>query len=101
MGCVFQVLADGYLMVGIDGSEAADGSDWFCYHASSPSIFPSGFCEINNIDLTPPRGTTACTVVIPPVACGGDSESQVQPKRLRSCSTCQVTPTCPSDGSST
>lgn len=53
---VFQVLADGYLMVGIDGSEAADGSDWFCYHCTSPSIFPSGFCEINNIDLTPPRG---------------------------------------------
>lgn len=43
-------------MVGIDGSEAADGSDWFCYHCTSPSIFPSGFCEINNIDLTPPRG---------------------------------------------
>lgn len=55
---VFQVLADGYLMVGIDGSEAADGSDWFCYHCTSPSIFPSGFCEINNIDLTPPRGRT-------------------------------------------
>uniref|UniRef100_A0A674NU77 FCS-type domain-containing protein n=1 Tax=Takifugu rubripes TaxID=31033 RepID=A0A674NU77_TAKRU len=55
---VRKVLADGYLMVGIDGSEAADGSDWFCYHCTSPSIFPSGFCEINNIDLTPPRGRT-------------------------------------------
>ena len=44
-------------MIGIDGSEAADGSDWFCYHSTSPSIFPSGFCEINNIELTPPRGT--------------------------------------------
>uniref|UniRef100_A0A674PBB0 FCS-type domain-containing protein n=1 Tax=Takifugu rubripes TaxID=31033 RepID=A0A674PBB0_TAKRU len=55
---VRKVLADGYLMVGIDGSEAADGSDWFCYHCTSPSIFPSGFCEINNIDLTPPRGYT-------------------------------------------
>lgn len=51
-----QVLADGYLMIGIDGSEAADGSDWFCYHSTSPSIFPVGFCEINNIELTPPRG---------------------------------------------
>ncbi|KAH0629424.1 hypothetical protein JD844_011486 [Phrynosoma platyrhinos] len=51
-----KVLADGYLMIGIDGSEAADGSDWFCYHATSPSIFPVGFCEINMIDLTPPRG---------------------------------------------
>ncbi|XP_026211104.1 MBT domain-containing protein 1-like [Anabas testudineus] len=53
-----KVLADGYLMIGIDGSEAADGSDWFCYHCSSPSIFPSGFCEINSIELTPPRGYT-------------------------------------------
>lgn len=43
-------------MIGIDGSEAADGSDWFCYHATSPSIFPVGFCEINTIELTPPRG---------------------------------------------
>ncbi|XP_034062704.1 MBT domain-containing protein 1-like [Gymnodraco acuticeps] len=53
---VRKVLADGYLMIGIDGSEAADGSDWFCYHSMSPSIFPAGFCEINNIELTPPRG---------------------------------------------
>ncbi|XP_068193631.1 MBT domain-containing protein 1-like isoform X2 [Antennarius striatus] len=55
---VRKVLADGYLMIGIDGSEAADGSDWFCYHSTSPSIFPSGFCDINNIELTPPRGYT-------------------------------------------
>ncbi|XP_078126057.1 MBT domain-containing protein 1-like isoform X2 [Sander vitreus] len=53
---VRKVLADGYLMIGIDGSEAADGSDWFCYHSTSPSIFPAGFCEINDIELTPPRG---------------------------------------------
>uniref|UniRef100_A0A8C5FTE6 MBT domain-containing protein 1-like n=1 Tax=Gadus morhua TaxID=8049 RepID=A0A8C5FTE6_GADMO len=53
---VRKVLADGYLMIGIDGSEAADGSDWFCYHCTSPSIFPAGFCEINSIQLTPPRG---------------------------------------------
>uniref|UniRef100_A0A8C6NYR2 Mbt domain containing 1 n=1 Tax=Nothobranchius furzeri TaxID=105023 RepID=A0A8C6NYR2_NOTFU len=57
---VRKVLADGYLMIGIDGSEAADGSDWFCYHSTSPSIFPAGFCEINSIDLTPPRGTKQC-----------------------------------------
>ncbi|XP_049417510.1 MBT domain-containing protein 1-like [Epinephelus fuscoguttatus] len=56
---VRKVLADGYLMIGIDGSEAADGSDWFCYHSTSPSIFPAGFCEINNIELTPPRGYTS------------------------------------------
>ncbi|XP_069786011.1 MBT domain-containing protein 1-like isoform X3 [Narcine bancroftii] len=53
---VRKVLAEGYLMIGIDGSEAADGSDWFCYHSTSPSIFPVGFCEINKIELTPPRG---------------------------------------------
>lgn len=53
-----QVLADGYLMIGIDGSEAVDGSDWFCYHCTSPSVFPAGFCEINSIELTPPRGAT-------------------------------------------
>lgn len=53
------MLADGFLMIGIDGSEAADGSDWFCYHATSPSIFPVGFCEINMIELTPPRGTSS------------------------------------------
>ncbi|CAB1311838.1 unnamed protein product [Coregonus sp. 'balchen'] len=55
---VRKVLADGYLMIGVDGSEVADGSDWFCYHSTSPSIFPAGFCEINNIELTPPRGYT-------------------------------------------
>uniref|UniRef100_A0A3Q3LDN7 MBT domain-containing protein 1-like n=1 Tax=Mastacembelus armatus TaxID=205130 RepID=A0A3Q3LDN7_9TELE len=55
---VRKVLADGYLMIGIDGSEAADGSDWFCYHSTSPSIFPVGFCQINSIELTPPRGYT-------------------------------------------
>uniref|UniRef100_G3PR84 Mbt domain containing 1 n=1 Tax=Gasterosteus aculeatus aculeatus TaxID=481459 RepID=G3PR84_GASAC len=55
---VRKVLADGYLMIGIDGSEAVDGSDWFCYHGTSPSIYPVGFCEINEIELTPPRGYT-------------------------------------------
>ncbi|XP_051899093.1 lethal(3)malignant brain tumor-like protein 2 isoform X2 [Pristis pectinata] len=53
---VRKVLLDGYLMIGIDGSEAADGSDWFCYHACSYSIFPVGFCKKNDIVLTPPQG---------------------------------------------
>ncbi|XP_061567475.1 MBT domain-containing protein 1-like [Cololabis saira] len=56
---VRKVLADGYLMIGMDGSEVLDGSDWFCYHCSSPSIFPAGFCRINQITLTPPRGYSA------------------------------------------
>ncbi|XP_078496867.1 lethal(3)malignant brain tumor-like protein 2 isoform X2 [Lissotriton helveticus] len=50
---VCKVLLDGYLMIGIDG---ADGSDWFCYHAASHSIFPIGFCEKNYINLTSPKG---------------------------------------------
>ncbi|XP_070552732.1 MBT domain-containing protein 1-like [Ptychodera flava] len=53
---VMKVLKNNYLMIGIDGSMAVDGSDWFCYHASSPCVFPAGFCELNNIELTPPRG---------------------------------------------
>lgn len=61
-----QVLADGYLMIGIDGSEAVDGSDWFCYHGTSPSIFPVGFCEINSIELTPPRGALTSPLLSSP-----------------------------------
>ncbi|GIX76521.1 MBT domain-containing protein 1 [Caerostris extrusa] len=53
---VTEVLRNNYLMIGIDGMMAADGADCFCYHASSPCIFPVGFCESNNIYLTPPRG---------------------------------------------
>ncbi|KAJ0015731.1 hypothetical protein NQD34_014021 [Periophthalmus magnuspinnatus] len=53
---VQKVLLDGYLMVGIDGSILADGSDWFCYHASSHAILPIGFCEKNDIDLKVPDG---------------------------------------------
>lgn len=51
-----QVLLDGYLMISIDGATSADGSDWFCYHASSHAIFPVNFCQKNSIDLTPPKG---------------------------------------------
>ncbi|XP_069130374.1 MBT domain-containing protein 1-like isoform X1 [Argopecten irradians] len=53
---VMKVLKNNYLMIGIDGSMAQNGSDWFCYHTSSPCIFPVGFCEVNGLDLTPPRG---------------------------------------------
>lgn len=60
VGTVMKVLRNNYLMIGIDGSPMAEsGSDWFCYHATSPCIFPVGFCEINNIELTPPRGYKA------------------------------------------
>lgn len=51
-------------MISIDGATSDDGSDWFCYHASSHAIFPVNFCQKNNIDLTPPKGE------IWSVACG-------------------------------
>ncbi|KAF2364820.1 Mbt repeat [Trinorchestia longiramus] len=54
---VMKVLRDHYLMIRIDSYESDDtGSDWFCYHATSPCIFPAGFCQINKIKLTPPKG---------------------------------------------
>ncbi|XP_062859200.1 lethal(3)malignant brain tumor-like protein 2 [Trichomycterus rosablanca] len=58
---VRKVLLDGYLMVSIDGVEIGDGSDWFCYHASSHAILPTGYCQINNIPLTFPPGYTEAT----------------------------------------
>ncbi|XP_035515314.1 lethal(3)malignant brain tumor-like protein 2 isoform X2 [Morone saxatilis] len=53
---VHKVLLDGYLMVGIDGTTSNNGSDWFCYHASSHAILPVHFCKTNNIPLTVPQG---------------------------------------------
>ncbi|KAM9837740.1 lethal(3)malignant brain tumor-like protein 2 isoform 2-T2 [Aulostomus maculatus] len=53
---VHKVLLDGYLMVGIDGTVSNNGSDWFCYHASSHAILPVDFCKKNNIPLTVPQG---------------------------------------------
>ncbi|XP_047496854.1 MBT domain-containing protein 1-like [Penaeus chinensis] len=54
---VMKVLHNNYLMIRIDSYESDNTcSDWFCYHATSPCVFPAGFCEMNNITLTPPRG---------------------------------------------
>ncbi|XP_032357541.1 lethal(3)malignant brain tumor-like protein 2 isoform X3 [Etheostoma spectabile] len=53
---VHKVLLDGYLMVGIDGTTSDNGSDWFCYHASSHAILPIDFCKKNFIPLTVPLG---------------------------------------------
>ncbi|XP_068958986.1 lethal(3)malignant brain tumor-like protein 2 isoform X1 [Petaurus breviceps papuanus] len=58
---VCKVLLDGYLMICIDGPTSVDGSDWFCYHASSHAIFPATFCQKNSIDLIPPKGYDAKT----------------------------------------
>ncbi|XP_044157224.1 lethal(3)malignant brain tumor-like protein 2 isoform X2 [Bufo gargarizans] len=55
---VCKVLLEGYLMVYMDSNPSADDSEWFCYHATSSSIFPVGFCEKNNIELTLPKGYT-------------------------------------------
>lgn len=52
---VIKVLRCNYLMIGIDGSMCPSGSDWFCYHATSPYIFPAGFCKENNLQLTTPN----------------------------------------------
>ncbi|RXG51953.1 Polycomb protein Sfmbt [Armadillidium vulgare] len=54
---VMKVLSHNYLMIRIDSYDNDNTcSDWFCYHSSSTSIFPAGFCEMNDIRLTPPRG---------------------------------------------
>ncbi|XP_040571740.1 MBT domain-containing protein 1 isoform X2 [Lepeophtheirus salmonis] len=52
---VMKVLRFGYIMIRMDGYENdATGSDWFCYHASSPLIFPPGFCDRHEIKLKLP-----------------------------------------------
>ncbi|XP_047119207.1 polycomb protein Sfmbt isoform X1 [Schistocerca piceifrons] len=54
---VMKVLKEGYIMIRIDSYDADEsGADWFCYHSSSPCIFPAGFCDTNSIPLTPPKG---------------------------------------------
>lgn len=52
----FQVLNEGYIMIRVDSYEEMNGSDWFCYHMSSPYIFPAGFCASHNITLSAPKG---------------------------------------------
>lgn len=58
---IMRVLRNDYLMIGIDGMMEESGADWFCYHSTSPTIFPAGFCELNDIALTPPKGRQATT----------------------------------------
>jgi len=54
---VMKVLRHGYIMIRMDGYETdPTGGDWFCYHGSSPFVFPPGFCERNNIKLKVPAG---------------------------------------------
>ena len=48
---VVKVLKDNYLMVRIDGFKQADDSDLFCYHQTSSSLFPAGFCQRNSLNI--------------------------------------------------
>lgn len=59
-----EVLRDGYLMIDFDGSNVNNTAGQksprqnylFCYHASSPYIFPVGFCDKNGLTLSVPKG---------------------------------------------
>ncbi|XP_036428775.1 lethal(3)malignant brain tumor-like protein 2 isoform X2 [Colossoma macropomum] len=77
---VRKVLLDGYLMVGIDGVEIGDGSDWFCYHASSHAILPPGYCQNNDIPLTLPPGYDQATFTWPKYL--EEARSVAAPRRL-------------------
>lgn len=57
-----QVLGRGYVMVRVDCyEEDSGGSDWFCYHISSPYVYNCGYCASNGITLTPPTGYDKAT----------------------------------------
>uniref|UniRef100_UPI0037E8A542 lethal(3)malignant brain tumor-like protein 2 n=1 Tax=Semicossyphus pulcher TaxID=241346 RepID=UPI0037E8A542 len=77
---VHKVLLDGYLMVGIDGTISYNGSDWFCYHASSHALLPVGFCEKNNIPLTVPHGYDSKTFTWDKYL--KECEAEAAPRRL-------------------
>ncbi|XP_028843837.1 lethal(3)malignant brain tumor-like protein 2 isoform X2 [Denticeps clupeoides] len=77
---ICKVLLDGYLMVGIDGVEVDDGSDWFCYHASSHAILPTGYCQKHNIPLTLPPGYDPATFTWPKYL--EETTSVAAPRRL-------------------
>ena len=62
---IAEVLRDGYLMIDFDGSVVNNPagvrspmkySHLFCYHVSSPYLFPAGFCEKNSLKLSVPKG---------------------------------------------
>ncbi|XP_029282090.1 LOW QUALITY PROTEIN: lethal(3)malignant brain tumor-like protein 2 [Cottoperca gobio] len=80
VAAVHKVLLDGYLMVGIDGAVSNNGSDWFCYHASSHAILPVDFCKKNNIALTVPQGYDSQTFTWDKYL--KDTEAKAAPTRL-------------------
>ncbi|VVC42005.1 Hypothetical protein CINCED_3A016132 [Cinara cedri] len=54
---IMKVLNDGYLMISIDFYNSTP-KDWFCYHCTSASIMPAGFCKAHDINLKPPQNYT-------------------------------------------
>lgn len=67
-----EVLHDGYLMVDFEGSIVSSSAGTksptkrtylFCYHASSPCIFPVGFCEKNGLKLSVPKGIDSISLM--------------------------------------
>ncbi|XP_022670651.1 MBT domain-containing protein 1-like isoform X2 [Varroa destructor] len=56
VGTVFKVLRSHFLMIAVDGATSPNGSDLMCYHATSPYIFPAGFCKAAGVALQPPHG---------------------------------------------
>lgn len=56
VGTVFKVLRSHFLMIAVDGATSPNGSDLMCYHATSPYIFPAGFCKAAGLTLQPPHG---------------------------------------------
>ncbi|XP_001946049.2 polycomb protein Sfmbt isoform X1 [Acyrthosiphon pisum] len=53
---IMKVLNDGYLMISIDFYNSTP-KDWFCYHCTSASIMPAGFCKAHGINLKPPQNS--------------------------------------------
>lgn len=49
---ISEILSDGYLMVEIDG--CTNENEKFCYHSTSSSLLPAGFCAKNKINLQKP-----------------------------------------------
>lgn len=63
---VVKVLNNGYMMIRIDSYEdRGKDEDSFCYHQSSPCIFPVGFCAENGLKIMPPVGWNADTFTWP------------------------------------
>ncbi|CAG0880440.1 unnamed protein product [Cyprideis torosa] len=74
---VARILYEGYMMLRMEHHEGdPEELDAYCRHETSPYIFPAGFCDLNGIDLTPPRdwphrGSAPNGPAAPPATEGG------------------------------